>query len=76
MGEHETAVDDYVKTLTKFGESHPIIVGLKIMAQNLDKKFQTSLAAQVQLTLRYIEAEEHSNNEREDGEDDLLTPNR
>lgn len=76
MGTHETAVDEYVKTLNKFSNSHPIIVGLQEMARQLDKKFMTSLAAQLQLTLRYIESVENEDNGEEEEEDTLLSPNR
>lgn len=75
MGEHETAVDEYLSTYTKLSKTHPVLVGLRVMARELDSNFRTTLAQSYQMTMRYLEKLENAEGD-EDGDLDLFKPLR
>jgi len=75
-GKHESSVIEYMKTYDLLSKDHPVIVGLLEMARGLDTEFMTTLAAQFQLTMRWLEAQKTINQGDAEDDDELLTANR
>lgn len=49
-------IDNYLKQADWIGESHPVAFGLRQAALELDAKWTTSLYAEYNKTIRYVES--------------------
>lgn len=74
MKSHAEAVNDWLATVDWLSNDDPIIIGLKIVAQELDANWRTTAYAEYLKTIRYIR--NLGNAEGEEEQDDLLSPNR
>lgn len=77
MGQHEKAMKKYLDSIDYLEQYPTVTVGAMELARQLDANWRTQAYAEYLRTIRYIESLNPAlNKEREEEEDELLSPNR